>query len=143
MHLYNLSSQRMNQCGCTVNTYTTSHLCISFLCLFLLITVEKLERFTCIFIIYVCLQKHCLLLICLSSIAYVFDHISDVNAKDLLTGVYQLVVIPFGSTQDLTLLVRRAQYPLHEFHDSIHLIRFVYFVTEYLNTPYQTVSGRH
>ena len=43
--------------------------------------------------------------------------------KDSSTRVYQLVVVPFGSTQDLTLLVRRAWYPLHEFHNMTRVAR--------------------
>ena len=34
---------------CTVNTYTTSYPVVNYLCLFLLIVVDKLERFTCMF----------------------------------------------------------------------------------------------
>ena len=32
-----------------VNTYTTSRLRVNYLCLFLIIAVDKLERFTCMF----------------------------------------------------------------------------------------------
>ena len=60
----------------TVNTYTTSRLCLNYLCLFLLITVDKLVFYMYLFLIYVCLQKHCLRLICLSSTAHTYPIIS-------------------------------------------------------------------
>ena len=46
--------------ACRVNTYTTSRLRVNYLCIFLLIAVDKLEFYMYVFLIYVCLQKHCL-----------------------------------------------------------------------------------
>ena len=43
-----------------VNTYTTSRLRVNYLCIFLLNTVDKLAFYMHVFLIYVCLQKHCL-----------------------------------------------------------------------------------
>ena len=66
--------------GSDVNTYTTSRLRVNYLCIFLVIAVDKLEFYMYVFLIYVCLQKHCLRLICLSSITHTYSiNISDVN----------------------------------------------------------------
>ena len=65
----------------SVNTYTISRLRVNYLCIFLLIAVDKLVFYMYVFLIYVCLQKHCLRLICLSSITLTYlINISDVNA---------------------------------------------------------------
>ena len=53
-----------------VNTYTTSRLRVNYLCIFLHNTVDKLAFYMYVFLIYGCLQKHCLRLICLSSIVH-------------------------------------------------------------------------
>ena len=53
---------------------------VNYLCTFLLIAVDKLGFYMYVFLIYVCLQKRCLRLICLSSTVHTcWIKISDVN----------------------------------------------------------------
>ena len=108
----------------TVNTYTTSPLRDNYLCIFLLNTVDKLAFYMYVFLIYVCLQKHCLRLICLSSIAHTYSiDISDVNLIGPSYRVNQLGSASISSSQILTLLVSRARYPVREFHDVTRVAR--------------------
>ena len=108
----------------SVNTYTTSRLRVNYLCIFLLNTVDKLAFYMYVFLIYVCLQKHCLRLICLSSILHTYPiNISDVNSIVLSYRVNQLGSASISSLQILTLLVSRARYPVREFHDVTRVAR--------------------
>ena len=77
-----------------------------------------------VFLIYDCLQKHCLRLICLSSIAHTYSiNISDVNLIGPSYRVNQLGSVSISSLQILTLLVSRARYPVREFHDVTRVAR--------------------
>ena len=77
-----------------------------------------------VFLIYACLQKHCLRLICLSSITHRYlILISDVNIRGSSYRVNQLGSASVSSLQILTLLVSHAQYPLHGFHDVTRVAR--------------------
>ena len=110
--------------GDSVNTYTTSRLRINYLCIFLLNTVDKLAFYMYVFLIYGCLQKHCLRLICLSSIAHTYPiNISDVNSIGPSYQVNQLGSASISSLQILTLLVSRARHPVREFHDVTRVAR--------------------
>ena len=112
------------QVSSSVNTYTTSRLRVNYLCIFLLNTVDKLAFHMYVFLIYGCLQKHRLRLICLSSIPHTYPiNISDVNSIGLSYRVNQLGSVSISSLQILTLLVSRVRYPVHEFHDVTRVAR--------------------
>ena len=107
-----------------VNTYTTSRLRVNYLCIFLLNTVDKLAFYMYVFLIYGCVQKYCLRLICLSSIAHTYSiNISDVNLIGPSYRVNQLGLVSISSSQILTLLVSRARYPVRELHDVTRVTR--------------------
>ena len=77
-----------------------------------------------VFLIYGCLQRHCLRLICLSSIAHMYPiNISDVNLIGPSYRVNQLGSASISSSQILMLLVSRARYPECEFHDVTRVAR--------------------
>ena len=77
-----------------------------------------------VFLIYGYLQKHCLRLICLSSITHIYSiNVSDVNSTGPSYGVNQLGLVSISSLQILTLLVSRARYPVREFHDVTRVAR--------------------
>ena len=77
-----------------------------------------------VFLIYGCLQKHCLRLICLSSIVHTYlIKISDVNLIGSSYRVNQLGSASISSSQILMLLVSRARYPVREFHDVTRVAR--------------------
>ena len=72
-----------------VNTYMTSRLRVNYLCIFLLIAVDKLGFYMYVFLIYVCLQKRCLRLICLSSTV----HTCSIKISDLNTMVRHIELV--------------------------------------------------
>ena len=75
-------------------------------------------------LIYGCLQKHCLRLICLYSIVHTYpNNISDVNLIGPSYRVNQLGLASVSSSKILTLLVSRARYPVREFHDVTRVAR--------------------
>ena len=74
-----------------------------------------------VFLIYVCLQKHCLRLICLSSIAYVSDYISDMNHKRFVIPSLLTRFDLFCFLANSDVAHQHARYPRHEFHDVIRV----------------------